>query len=299
MNIKKLIDSLDLIYYEYNPKTNIIKVDNSYSNFHTQREFTKITFYLSKKHIKFDVLGDKSILVNSKNSIPCKIKRAYKSFVEDLKNKNKNIYVLSNKKVKWAKNIPLFEIKYIKKDIYLDNYDALIFTSKSAINSINSFNKDWKKLPSYVISYQSAKLVKSLNGNLKFIGKEKHGDKFALEIAEELKGKRVLYLRGEKVISDLVNILNSKGVTCEEISIYENNYKKPDKNISLPKNSKIIFSSPSTIEYFLKNFKWKDTYHAISIGNTTAKHFPDYIKPIIADDTSIEACVQKAVEIDS
>ncbi|RXK03392.1 uroporphyrinogen-III synthase [Halarcobacter bivalviorum] len=298
MKIKKLIDSLNLIYYEYDPKSNIIKLDQNYCNSHTQREFTKITYYLSKKHIQFDVLPDRSIIVNGKNSIMSRIKRAIDSVAENFKNNRKNIFVLSNKKVKWAKNIPLFEIKFIPKEIKLEEYDALIFTSKNAIQSINSFNKSWKKIPSYVISPQSAKLVRSLNGNLEFVGKEKHGDKFALEIAEELKGKRVLYLRGEKTVSKLVDILRDLEVNCEEISIYENNFKKLEKKVKIPKGSKIIFSSPSTIEYFLKNFEWDNSFHAISIGQTTAKHFPKNIKPLIADDTSIEACVKKAIEIE-
>lgn len=298
MKIKKLLDSLDLIYYEYNSKLNIIKPDQKYCNTHTQRELTKITYYLAKERIEFDVLSDKSIILNGKNSIMSKIKRAVKELSENLKNSRKNIYVLSNQKVKWAKNIPLFEIKYTPKEIDIEKYDALIFTSKNAIKSIDSFNKSWKKIPAYVISAQSAKFVRSLNGNLTFVGKEKHGDKFANEIKDDLKGKNVLYLRGEKTVSDLVNILKNAKVNCDDIAVYANNYKEPKKNMKLPKGSKIIFSSPSTIEYFFKNFTWDKSFHAISIGNTTAQYFPEDIKPIIAEDTSIDACVRKALDIE-
>ena len=63
------------------------------------------------------------------------------------------------------------------------------------------------------------------------------------------------------------------------------------------KNSIIIFSSPSTIKCFLNNFKWDSSYKAISIGKTTAKYFPDFIKPIISDNTSLASCVQKAQDI--
>ncbi|XPV54600.1 MAG: uroporphyrinogen-III synthase [Halarcobacter ebronensis] len=155
-----------------------------------------------------------------------------------------------------------------------------------------------EKIPAYVISPQSAKLVRNLNGRLEFVGKEKHGDKFAEEIAEDLKDKKVLYLRGEKTVSRLVDILREQGINCDEESIYENNFKKIDKKVNFPKGSKIIFSSPSTIEYFFKNFEWDNSFYAISIGQTTAKHFPKNIKPLIADDTSIEACVQKAIEVE-
>jgi len=298
MKIKKLIDSLNLIYYEYDSNLKIIKPDENYCNTYTHRELTKITFYLSKHHIKFDVLPDKSIILNGKNSIMSKIKRTIYSMSEDFKNNRKNIFVLSNKKVKWAKNIPLIDIVFTPKEIDIEKYDALIFTSKNAIKSIDSFNKSWKKIPAYVISPQSAKFVRSLNGKLEFVGKEKHGDKFAVEIAEELKGKKVLYLRGEKTVSKLTDILKNLEVHCDDISIYENHFKKPSKNIKIPKGSKIIFSSPSSIEYFFKNFKWDNSYYAVSIGQTTAKYFPNDITPLIADDTSIEACVKKAIEIE-
>ncbi len=298
MDIKELINSLNLVYYEYDAKLNIIKLNQNYCNHHIQKEFTKITYFLSQKHIRFDILADKSIIINSKNSILSKIKRIIYSIIENFKNNKKDIFILNNQKVKWAKNIPLFEIKFIPKKIDLEKYDALIFTSKNAIHAINSFNRHWIKIPSYVISLQSAKLIKSLNGNLEFIGKEKLADKFAFEIAEKLKGKKVLYLRGEKTVSKVIDILRSFKIDCQEISIYENNFVPLQKKVKLPKKAKIIFSSPSTIKYFLKNFEWDNSFYAIAIGHTTAKYFPNNIKPIISDDISLEACVKKAIEIE-
>lgn len=298
MKIKKLLDSLDLIYYEYNPKSNIIKTDPEYNDFYSRREFTKITFYLSKEHIPFDVLKDKSILVNKKNTLLFRIKHKLSTFIENFKNSRKNIYLLSDKKIKWAKNIPLFEIEHIKQEIIVENYDAIVFTSKNAIEAIESFNKNWKKIPCYVISSQSAKLVRALNGKLEFIGKEKHGNEFAYELVNRLKNKKVLYLRGEKVVSKLISIFKKNDIDCTDVVVYRNNYIKPRKKIVLPKGSKIIFSSPSTIEYFFKNFDWDDSFHAISIGKTTAKYFPEEIKPVFADDVSLESCVKKALELD-
>ena len=89
------------------------------------------------------------------------MKGYFSTFLENIKNSNKDIYLLNDKKVKWAKNISL------------NNYDVIIFTSKNAIEAIDYINKDWKKIPSYVISEQTAKLVKDLNGNLDYISKTK------------------------------------------------------------------------------------------------------------------------------
>ncbi len=215
-----------------------------------------------------------------------------------LKSANKKIYILSDKKVDGAINIPVIKINYKKQKIDLSKYDALIFTSKNAIKAINSMDKSWKKIPSYVIAPQTAKIVKSLGGNLFFTGEKKHGNEFAKEIIDDLVGKKVLYICGTKVVSNLISILNENNVLCDYLPVYETVCKKYDKKIGLPNDSIIIFSSPSTIECFFKNINWSDTFQAISIGKTTAKYFPSYITPHISDTTSLESCVQKAHELD-
>jgi uroporphyrinogen-III synthase len=205
-----------------------------------------------------------------------------------------SIYILSTKKVDGAINLPVFKINFIKQNINFHNYDALIFTSKNSILAINSFNKLWQTIPSYVIAPQTANILKQHNGTLEFVGKTNNGNDFAQELIKKLQNKKVLYLRGDKVVSNLVDILNTNHINCNENIVYKTTCKTTIKPNIPPKNSVIIFSSPSTIDCFLKNFKWLDSYYAISIGKTTAKYFPSYIKPIISDTTSLESCVSKA-----
>lgn len=207
------------------------------------------------------------------------------------------IYVLSDKKVKGAKNLPVFKIEFIKEDIDLSDYDALIFTSKNAISSIDSFNKEWKNLPSYAIAPQTAKIIQDLGGKLEFVSSKKIGDEFAMELIKPLKNKKVLYLRGTKVVSNLVEILNSHQIVCDEKIVYKTVCKKFENKTKLHRNSVIIFSSPSTIKCFLENFLWDESFKAIAIGKTTAKYFPPHIVPEISDDTSLASCVKKALEI--
>lgn len=209
-----------------------------------------------------------------------------------------NIYILSEKKVNGAINFPVFEINFKANDIDFNSYDALVFTSKNALYSIDSFTEKWKNISSYAIAPQTAKIVEDLGGKLEFTGVTNHGDKFALELAPILKNKKVLYLRGAKVVSKLTDTLNNNGVMCDDAIVYESACKIYKTKQALPKNSIIIFSSPSTIDCFLKNLPWDDSFKAISIGKTTAKYFPSYIKPIISDDTSLISCVKKAQELD-
>lgn len=294
MNIEKIINSLKLIYYEYNSKKQLLERDLNYSNEFSEKEFIKITYYLTKKNIPFEVLKDKSI---SFKDTSFSIEGLFSMISENIKNQTQNIFLLNDKKVKWAKNIPLFKIVTIDNKIDLTSYNAIIFTSKNAINTIDSLNKDWKKIPSYVISEQTAKLVKDLNGKLEYVGKTRHGNEFAEEMLDILKNKKVLYLRGKEIVSDLIEILKYNNIDCYDEIIYENCFNESVKKIKIPKNSKIIFTAPSTVEYFFKVFSWDETYTAISIGHTTAKYFPDNIKLIIADNTSFKACVDKALEI--
>jgi len=211
--------------------------------------------------------------------------------------KSNKIYILSDKKVEGAINLPMLDIAYIKQSIDLEKYDALIFTSKNAVKAMDSLGEEWKKVPSYVIAPQTAKILKSLGGNLVFTGKQNHGNEFASEIQKELKGKRVLYIRGKKIISNIEEILKSNGVLCQSVVAYETVCKKYEEKVVLPKSSVIIFSSPSTIECFFGNIDWDESFQAVSIGKTTAQYFPSYVKAHISDTTSLVSCVEKAEEL--
>ncbi len=296
-NIEKLIEPLNLIYYEYDRGTNSFILDRNYSNEHIFEELIKITYILSKENINFFVDENKSLVLNRQNSFFSRIKRFFYSIYEDIKNSSLNIYVLNDKKVKWAKNLPVIKIEAIKVDFDFSKYDAVIFTSKNAIYTLNSYNQEWKTKPLYVIAPQTAKVASNFGGKIKFVSKEKHGDEFANELVPLLKNKKVLYIRGSKVVTNLVETLNSNGVICDEAIVYQTVCVDFKKRITLPKKSVIIFSSPSTIECFLKNADWDESYIAVSIGHTTQKYFPLYIKPALSETTSLDSCVKKAIEL--
>ena len=214
-----------------------------------------------------------------------------------MKNEQKNIYILSDTPVKYAKNLPLIQTKPIQKKIDFSRFDALIFTSKNGVKAIESINSEWKTLPTYTISAKTAKVVKQLGGKVAFISKEKHGNKFANELIPLLKNKKVLFLGAKKIVANLPQILNENNIDCTHQAIYETSCVEYKEKITLPKNSIIIFSSPSTIECFVKNVHWDNSFQAISIGNTTAKYFPPHIIPIISKTTSLSGCVQTALEL--
>ena len=202
------------------------------------------------------------------------------------------IYLLSNQKYPNVENLEVFQIEYIKSNIDLSIYDALIFTSKNAIYSLDSFNKDWKKIDSFAIASKTANIIKEMGGKVIFTGITSHGDEFAQELITLLKNKKVLYIKALKTVSNLVEILKENDVLIDELVTYQTSCKK--SNISLEDNSVFIFTSPSSVECFFSQYKWKDNYKAIVIGKTTAKYLPKEVNYTISSETSIDECINLA-----
>jgi len=202
------------------------------------------------------------------------------------------IYLLSNQKYSGVENLEVFHIEYIKSNIDLSSYDALIFTSKNAVYSLDSFNKDWKKVDSYAIAPKTANVIEKMGGKVNFTGITSHGDEFAQELITLLKNKKVLYIKALKTVSNLVKILKENDILVDELITYQTSCKK--LNISLEDNSIFIFTSPSSVECFFKQYQWKNNYKAIVIGKTTAKYLPKEVNYTISSETSIDECINLA-----
>lgn len=205
------------------------------------------------------------------------------------------IYLLNNLRYEGIENLNVFGIEYIKSDINLNKYDALIFTSKNAIYSLDSFNKIWQEIPSYAIAPKTANIINKYGGNLEFTGVSSHGNEFAKELIPRLKDKKVLYIRALKTVSKLVDILKENSIEIDELVCYKTSCIKSSK--TLEDNSVFIFSSPSSVECFFKNYIWKDSYKAIVIGKTTAKYLPKNIDYLISKETSIDECIKLAKQV--
>ena len=205
------------------------------------------------------------------------------------------IYLLSNQIYSEVENIEVFQIEYIKSKIDLLKYDALIFTSKNAVYSLDSFNEDWKKIPSFVIAPKTAQVIEKLGGKIAFTGITSHGNDFALELTQILRNKKVLYIKAFKTVSNLVEILKKNEVLLDELVVYQTTCKK--SNVILENNSIFIFTSPSSVECFFKQYTWKDSYKAIVIGKTTANYLPKNVDCTISSQTSIDECINLAKQI--
>ena len=127
-----------------------------------------------------------------------------------------------------------------------------------------------------------------------YTAKNDYGNVFAAEIAPILKGKKTLFLRARETASSVGEILRENGVNLTQIIAYENIFKPLNEEKKPPKNSAIIFTAPSAVRNFTRNFGWDESYKAVAIGLTTAKELEIFTLPAVSAEQNINACVSLA-----
>lgn len=206
------------------------------------------------------------------------------------------IYLLSPLKKEGTVSLPMITFALSTNRIDFSLCDTLLFTSKQAVVSANSIDENWKHYPCIAIGGATKKKIEALGGTVIYHPKSFYGEHLAQDIIEHFSDKKMLYLRPKKISFDTKSYLEKHTLFLEEQIIYETSCVQYDKSQRPKANALIIFTSPSTINCFFKNFEWKSSYTAILIGEATRKHLPHYCAYVVADEPLIDACVQKAIE---
>ena len=208
----------------------------------------------------------------------------------------RKIYLVSNTKTadESVVNLSVSKIEFLKFEINLSEFDALVATSKNAFNALK-FNEisALENLPVFAIASGCAAAAKGLGFTQIYTGQNAHGDDFAREILPLLKGKKVLYLKGKDSASNFLEILQDGGVNIKAIIAYENVLNPCKMELKPPKNSILIFASPINVRNFLTNFGWDESYQTISIGKVTAKELK-FSTPLVSQSQDINACIALA-----
>ena len=208
----------------------------------------------------------------------------------------RKIYLVSNTKTadESVVNLSVSKIEFLKFDLNLSEFDALVATSKNAFNALK-FNEisALENLPVFAIASGCAAAAKGLGFTQIYTGQNAHGDDFAREILPLLKGKKVLYLKGKDSASNFLEILQMGGVNIKSVIAYENVLNPCKMELKPPKNSILIFASPINVRNFLTNFGWDESYQTISIGKVTAKEL-NFTKPLVSQSQDINACIALA-----
>ena len=208
------------------------------------------------------------------------------------------IYLLSPLKKEGVVSLPMISFELVANKIDFCVCDTLMFTSKQAVISANTIDKSWKKFPCIAIGGATKKKIEELGGEVIYYPKKFYGEILAKDIQAFFSDRKLLYLRPKVVSFDSKAYLEKVGVVLEEQIIYETSCVKYTTEQQPKRNATIIFTSPSTIECFFKQFIWDESYTAILIGNATKAHLPKMCRYVIADEPLIDSCIKKAKEIE-
>ena len=175
--------------------------------------------------------------------------------------------------------------------------DTLMFTSKQAVITANDIDPHWRDIPTIAIGPATKKQIIQLGGQVIYQPKNFYGQSLAEDIYQHFKKRKILYLRPKKISFDSKSYLAEKKINLQEQIIYQTSCLQYKKEQQPPPYSIIIFTSPSTIECFLSNFDWIESYTAVVIGDATKVHLPKGADYRVAKEPSIDACVEKAYGI--
>lgn len=208
------------------------------------------------------------------------------------------IYLLSVVKREGTRFLPMISFSLMSDKIDFSHCDTLIFTSKQAVVSANEIDERWKNYPCIAIGSATKDKIETLGGKVIYYPNKFYGETLAKDIKKYFSTRKLLYLRPKEISFDSKGYLEKHGIGLEEQIIYETSCIQYAKNQKPEKNATIIFTSPSTIRCFFKNFLWDESYIAILIGTATKEHLPDFCKYAVADEPLIDSCIKKAIEIE-
>ena len=184
------------------------------------------------------------------------------------------IYLLSPTPRADSISMPMITFSTKVSSLNLSSCDTLMFTSKQAVVTANSIDESWKNYPCIAIGEATKNKIESFGAEVIYYPKEYYGKNLSADIAEFFIDRKILYFRPKEISFDSKGFLEKKGIELQEQIIYETSCIEYDNKQKPEKNSIIIFTSPSTIHCFLKNFSWDNTYTAIVIGKSTKVHLP-------------------------
>ena len=207
------------------------------------------------------------------------------------------IYLLSPLAKKDTIPLPMITFETVSDSIDFSRCDTLMFTSKQAVVTAESVDPKWKTIPSIAIGSATKKQIERLGGSVIFHPTHFYGKQLAKDIGYFFRDRHILYLRPEKVSFDSKKYLRESGIELMEQVIYKTSCVMYTSDKQPPESSIIIFTSPSTIHCFLKNFSWLPSYTAVVIGESTKEHLPGSCRYSVADVPLIDACVEKARQL--
>ncbi len=178
----------------------------------------------------------------------------------------------------------------------LSGYDALIFTSKTAIKIIDQATQEYKNIPSICVGDSTSKELLMRGGTL-LESASGYGDELYNIIKSSHGSKRLLFVRAQKIASNFSSRLRDDGVKIDESIVYRT-VCVDTKPVDVDERAILIFTAPSTVECFSRLYGFTGRQKIVAIGSTTVLALLHHKQScVIAQNRSIESCIQRALKL--
>ncbi len=206
---------------------------------------------------------------------------------------SRKIYLFSKTENSEVNHIPILLTEFFQPEINYNNYDAIVLTSKQSVIALENINHEWIKLPVLTIANFTANQARAAGATVLEHGTG-YGNSLAEIIINGYPDKRWLYPRPEVVASDFAQKVENAGVSMDGVIVYKTTCNSEVASLQLEDDAILIFTSPLTIECFLKQHQFKKSQSVIAIGKTTATALPQGIDIAMPKETSVQGCVDLA-----
>ena len=167
----------------------------------------------------------------------------------------------------------------------INKYDGLFFTSPSAAEI---FTKEFNNAGPfhgkiYAMGLRSKEVLESLGSNIEFDPAVSTAAELVSLYGDELHRKRFLFVRGDRSMQTIPNMLRSRS-EVDEVVVYrtvqvqpsETEIKAVREHLDGSKFEWIAFFSPSAIDAFIDLFGDRVIASVAAIGSTTARRAADH-----------------------
>lgn len=205
------------------------------------------------------------------------------------------IYLISKTPYEGIIHIPILTISFFKPDIDFTRYDGIILTSKQSLIALERYNIQWAKLQCICVSEGTADAARKAGAMNLHIG-DGYGRSIPELMARENLEGRWLYVRPKVIASDWISMVTTQ-ITIDEAILYETTCNEKSAGIKVDANGVLIFTSPSSIECFLKYYTILPSHSVVTIGKTTRDAFKEVKEVSISPEPSIASAVECARKI--
>ncbi|MGM0533147.1 MAG: uroporphyrinogen-III synthase [Campylobacterota bacterium] len=207
------------------------------------------------------------------------------------------LYLLSKSKSECERvcHLPVIQTRYYSANVEPGGFDALVLTSKEAVNALVKSGVDLRGLSALCVSCKTAQKAKAAGMHiLDFAGG--YGRQLGTLILRRYSHLRLFFPHGKTLAFDLPGMLHEAAVACTEAVVYET-VCAPAQTVDFENNSVFIFTSPSTVRCFFQNYSWRPGFKAVAIGQTTLDALPKECEAFMAESTDISACIDKGLQL--